>query len=572
MDNKNEEIIAMVECPNCHQELSSINKYCTRCGVELVTNITKESIEAEKNKQKEVDAFVVTCPKCQNVYNKVNNFCPKCGNPTDPELETTPLQGTQTPPKVMSIQFAEGVELPEDQMIERYINKQLTTLGFDSNTKLIPVTTLKRKIIMNIIISVLIFVYVSMIFIHFPLTTYIVGAIILIIILKSFNKYDFMKYLIKQVKARPNEKISNIIMNETNDLVNDNSGKIKLFGFLGAIVLACVIFIKPVIIYEKTDGGYAVRYYAWGLTNFTTATIPETHNGEKVVSLRGNTFSNMPFLTKVTLPDSIKEIRGQAFLNCINLKEVNIPKNLEYLGGGAFTSARKIERIELPDTLTYLGGEAFMNATSLKEVKLSENLDEIRGNTFENCKSLESIVIPDSVTRIGGHDFYGDSSLSLVSISKNSKLVEIGSSAFRQCGALFSITIPKSVTNINYRAFKESPTTINYYDSLDKQYNFSHAKSVSAKKYHGLNIGEPIYFKDLDLYMVIESEYDNNLKCTVKYKDTYYDKDIYLSSYYKALRSIIIDCMTVTVDKEGSGYSIYVDDSLCTIIKDLAGK
>jgi hypothetical protein len=80
------------------------------------------------------------------------------------------------------------------------------------------------------------------------------------------------------------------------------------------------------------DGGYGVRYYAFGLTNFISATIPEEHNGKPVISLRGNTFSNMFFLKEVKLPDTITEIRGQAFKNCISLKSVNIPKNLEYLG------------------------------------------------------------------------------------------------------------------------------------------------------------------------------------------------------------------------------------------------
>ena len=556
-----EEVITMVECPNCHQELSSINKFCTRCGAVLDASVAK----GPSYQQPEPGVVMYTCPKCQNVYNMSNKFCPKCGNPTNPDDENAIIE--EQPQKVMSIMFEPGVELPEDQMLDRFIKNQMAVLGIENGTKLIPISVLRRKKIMNIIISILVFVYVSMIFIHFPLATYIVGLIILIICLKSFNRYDFMKYLIKQIKARPNEKISNIIMNETNDLVVDNSGFIKAIGMILAVILPCVIFFKPVIIYEKMDGGYGVRYYAWGLTNFTTATIPETHNGEKVISLRGNTFSNMPFLTKVTLPDSIIEIRGQAFKNCFNLKEVNMPKSLVYLGGGAFNNATSIEAIELPDTLTILGGEAFLGATNLRYVKLSENLEEIRGNTFENCKSLESIVIPDSVTRIGGHAFYGDSSLSSVSISRNSKLVEIGSSAFRQCGALFSITIPKSVTNINYRAFKESPTRIEYYDSSDKQYNFAHAKEVSSTSYEGLNVGEPIYFKDLDLYMVIESEYDNSIQCTMKYDGVYYDKSIYLSSYYKALSSTIVDCMTISVNKVDTTYSVSVNDALCSLRK-----
>ncbi|MCR5412970.1 MAG: leucine-rich repeat domain-containing protein [Patescibacteria group bacterium] len=66
--------------------------------------------------------------------------------------------------------------------------------------------------------------------------------------------------------------------------------------------------------------------------NYKTAEIPEQYNGKPVVSLRGNTFSDMPLLESIKLPDTIKEIRGQAFKNCISLTNINIPKNLEYLG------------------------------------------------------------------------------------------------------------------------------------------------------------------------------------------------------------------------------------------------
>ncbi|MBP5684413.1 MAG: zinc ribbon domain-containing protein, partial [Bacilli bacterium] len=243
-----EEVITMVECPNCHQELSSINKFCTRCGAVLDASVAK----GPSYQQPEPGVVMYTCPKCQNVYNMSNKFCPKCGNPTNPDDENAIIE--EQPQKVMSIMFEPGVELPEDQMLDRFIKNQMAVLGIENGTKLIPISVLRRKKIMNIIISILVFVYVSMIFIHFPLATYIVGLIILIICLKSFNRYDFMKYLIKQIKARPNEKISNIIMNETNDLVVDNSGFIKAIGMILAVILPCVIFFKPVIIYEKMDG------------------------------------------------------------------------------------------------------------------------------------------------------------------------------------------------------------------------------------------------------------------------------------------------------------------------------
>ena len=142
-------------------------------------------------------------------------------------------------------------------------------------------------------------------------------------------------------------------MNTKSTFVFDNSIIILMISILVSIILPLIIFSSPRILYEKVDNGYAVRYYIFGLTNFKTVTIPENYKNEKVVSLRGNAFSNMRYLESVTLPDTITEIRGQAFKNCKSLKQVNIPKNLKYLGGSAFYNAKSIKKIVLPDTLVY---------------------------------------------------------------------------------------------------------------------------------------------------------------------------------------------------------------------------
>ena len=396
--------------------------------------------------------------------------------PTTTDVNDTSVPAEKTEPKqtVYPSNYDIMYSMDESKMVEEFINRSLKKADIDSKSNLIPSDILKRKKFLTLLFAILVFVYVTLIFFHFPLYTYIIGLIILLIFYKKTRKYDLVKYLVKQVKSRPGEKVDNIVMNVKNTFVSSNTKPLFLLSFVTALILPLIIFSSPRIIYEKSEGGYAVRYYIFGLTNYKTATIPETYKNEKVVSLRGNTFSNMTFLETVTLPDTIKEIRGQAFKNCKSLTKVNIPKNLEYLGGGAFYNASSIRRIELPDTLTYLGGESFYGARSLEYIKLSENLSEIRGDSFEYCTSLRSINIPDNVTRIGGHAFYGDTALSEVSISKNSKLAEIGSSAFRQCSSLHNITIPSS-TYVNERAFKESPTIVNTFDDyIDDSNNYSY--------------------------------------------------------------------------------------------------
>lgn len=404
------------------------------------------------------------CKNCGGNIKVTDKFCGNCGQPCNPSKQNTEIVDPPIQKKIVTkANFDSMYNLTESQLLEEFINRQLSKLQIDKNSKVIPASLLKRKQILNILFVLLLFIYIILIFFHFPLLTYLIGLVLLIILFKYTRNYNMLKYLKKQIQERPSEKVTNIIMNVQTTFVPNKTKPIFIVGIVAAIILPLIIFARPITFYEKMDNGYGVRFYTFGLTNFKTVNIPETYKGEEIVSIRGNVFANMPFLEEVNLPNSITEIRGKAFKNDISLTKINIPNSLEYLGGSAFYNCSSLRSVKLPDTLTYMGGETFYNAYSLENIELSKNLQEIRGNTFEECSSLISIDIPDSVTRIGGHAFYGASRLSEVNITENSNLEEIGSSAFRECSSLLSIRVPKQ-TYINSRAFKNSPTSIYYYD------------------------------------------------------------------------------------------------------------
>lgn len=467
--------------------------------------------ENNLTQQQENDAVItrkiatgnIKVPEAQTIISKEDNGniqynCPNCGKPLsvdgtrckycNTEYNYQELAQKEKNRVIMTpIAFSQKVGVPiskmasldnisEDVLLDMFIEKNLKEIGLDKDTKKLPREVYIRKIIISLIIDFLIAVLISLVFFHFPIYTYIIGIILLIIVICKSKNFDMMTYLRKEIKRRPNEKISNIIRN-TNENLKEKESLVGKIGLVLAIIIPLIIFIKPLIIYEKQDNGYAVRYYAFGITNFKTAEIPAHHNELPVIALRGNTFSNMPFLTEVTLPDTIKEIRGQAFKNDKKLKKVDIPKELEYLGGGAFYNCSSIEKIILPDTLKEMGGETFYKAVNLKEVKLSNQLPEIRGNSFEECHNLERIEIPDSVTRIGGHAFYNCYSLTDVLISENSQLSEIGSSAFRLCHKLNNIKLPKN-TVVDIRSFKESPTVIERYGFIETSRVQKHTHTI----------------------------------------------------------------------------------------------
>lgn len=276
----------------------------------------------------------------------------------------------------------------------------------------------KKKLIATIIFSFINFIFLASIFFHFPSYKYVLEIINIVVYIHFMRKFNIVNYLKKEIKSRPTENISYIISSMvTGNICYINNILVSFVLISFSFVIACFTFYNPHILYEKVDGGYYVRFYTAGITNYETVTIPETYKDESVIGIRGNVFKDMIFLKEVSLPETIEVIRGSAFKNCSSLEKINLPSKIT----------------------------------------------EIKGNTFENCSSLKRINIPDNVTRIGGHAFYGDTALSEVLISENSKLSEIGSSAFRDCGSLKSITIPKN-TNVNKRAFKESPTIVNRYE------------------------------------------------------------------------------------------------------------
>lgn len=382
---------------------------------------------------------------------------------TLPAKPGTPIQASTPKNAVTPSDFDPAFALSEEECLETFIQRELQRTGIYETKGLIPQEVLRRKTILHIIFAILLYGYISSIFFHFPLPVYFFGLGILIVYGILTNRYKLMTYLKKELKSRPQEKISNVVMMVKSSLVPDYSNKLQLAVVTIAIIGALLTFLQPRIFYEKAENGYHVRFYAFGVTNMTSATIPDTYQGEPVVGLRGNTFSNMFFLKEVNLPDSVTEIRGQAFKNCFSLSTLKLPRRLVYLGGGAFYNCTSLEEISLPDTITYLGGEAFYRCTSLKTVHLPSSLPEIRGNTFEGCRALLQIEIPDTVTRIGGHAFYGNTTLGSVMISPDSNLQEIGSSAFRKCYALKEITLPQNIS-ISDRAFKETNVRINYYE------------------------------------------------------------------------------------------------------------
>lgn len=507
-----------------------------------------------------------TCANCKTHVEKEDLFCPNCG---------MPLKGNkiaeETSPVVNSFDFDPIYFESEDKMLEEFLKREMDKAKIDMNESMIPEKVKKRKSIMFIILSLLTFILISLIFFHVNIIYILIGLITMLILFKKSSSYNLISFLKKEVKSRPEEEISNIVMNVKLSFVKDTTKRVILIGVLVSIALSSVLYMKPHILYEPLNEGYAVRFYTVGLTNFKNVKIPEKHNGSYVVGIRGQVFKNMYFLKSVELPNSITEIRGQAFENDYSLEKINIPENLTYLGGSAFKKCKSLKNVYLPDTLTYIGGEAFKDATKLESINLPKNLKEIRGNTFENDASLKEISIPDTVTRIGGHAFYGCKKLSKVEINEHSELNEIGSSAFRLCTSLEEITIPSS-TSVNSRAFKESPTKVKKYGELDYG-SLIQTNNYKKKSFEYIRVGETIKISpnENSKTSLIASEIDaqitlksinitaNGNEFILEYEDSTSTKEFKLNksnAYYKPNSNIAIEVSASYVFNSSSSISL----------------
>ena len=151
-----------------------------------------------------------------------------------------------------------------------------------------------------------------------------------------------------------------------------------------------------------------------------------------VKEIKQYAFYACPWLTGITLPNSITEVKEQTFYNCPNLTSVTIPNSVTSIGSSAFSGCSGLTSVTIPNGIT-----------------------EIKEQAFYNCPNLETVTIPNSVIRIGKEAFCHCSNLKSATILSTS-LTTIEQGVFSRTG-LTSITIPEGVTSIGKWAFDNCP-------------------------------------------------------------------------------------------------------------------
>lgn len=234
-----------------------------------------------------VGAFLVT-PISIKKGIRITKGSERSGAPSDaqtsaPSEKTILVSAEQGSGKkaVHAADFDPLFAMPEEKCVEAFLKREMQRAGIAEEQGLIPEDMLRRKNILNIIFAVLLFVYVSLFFFHFPMITYVLGFLILAVYGFCTGRYQLMRYLKKEIKSRPQEKISNIVLNVKAALVQDYSKKLKWILMAVAVAGSLLLFSKPRILYEQSEEGYYVRFYTYGLTNMTTGDHSRCLSGRK---------------------------------------------------------------------------------------------------------------------------------------------------------------------------------------------------------------------------------------------------------------------------------------------------
>lgn len=118
-------------------------------------------------------------------------------------------------------------------------------------------------------------------------------------------------------------------------------------------------------------------------------------------------FSGLPALEKINIPDSVTQLNELCFLGCSSLSTIEIPASVESIGEGAFLGCTALWGVFGGNGITSIGDRAFFGCSSLRFFKIPEGVTTIGDETFAGCTSMRSITIPERITSIGKDAFLG---------------------------------------------------------------------------------------------------------------------------------------------------------------------
>lgn len=177
-----------------------------------------------------------------------------------------------------------------------------------------------------------------------------------------------------------------------------------------------------------------------------------------ITAIGDECFRNLINVTKVSLPNSLREIGKDAFL-FTSLKTISFPSELIYVGEDAFCNVATLTgELKLPDGVLHIDKGAFYGCSGFTgELKLPDSLTTIGEMAFKECSGFTGeLTIPSGVEVITQGAFSNCYQLSgTLTLSEGVKIVE--QNAFHGCSQIETINLPSTIEQIESIAFSQCP-------------------------------------------------------------------------------------------------------------------
>lgn len=134
-----------------------------------------------------------------------------------------------------------------------------------------------------------------------------------------------------------------------------------------------------------------IDQYAFSKTQLKEITIPAN-----VKSLESSAFQGSPLgspLEKVIFAgNKIETIKNNTFQDCNSLQTVKFPESLKTIEYNAFLRCKALTEIVIPDAVTTIEKQVFSQCTSLTTATIGSNITTIGNNCFNDCDKLATII------------------------------------------------------------------------------------------------------------------------------------------------------------------------------------
>ncbi len=181
--------------------------------------------------------------------------------------------------------------------------------------------------------------------------------------------------------------------------------------------------------------------------------VPDSFENLPVTAIGSGAFSELTYVTSLTLPATVTSIEDSAFENLDLVGTINIPAIVTNIGARAFMNCESITNLVIPTGVKVINDRTFSGCVNLKDLVLPANIESIGAGAFEYCSSLPEFIMTDTVTSLGDSAFYGCSGMTNIVLSAT--LTDLPSYTLKYCSALVKIRIPGSISKIGRESVSE---------------------------------------------------------------------------------------------------------------------